>query len=68
MQFGISFLIPVQKSCHGNTVCGLEDGHLNESLSTKPVVSLNLLKSTRQYGFPSQELNERSGSGKSNGW
>ena len=44
---GICFLIPVQKGHHGTTVCGLEDGHFTESLSTKPVVLLNLLKSTR---------------------
>ena len=41
------FLIPVEKSHHGTTVCCLEDRHLIESLSTKPVVSLNPLKTTR---------------------
>ena len=44
---GISFLIPLQKGHHGTTVCGLEDGHFIESLSTKPFVLLNPLKSTR---------------------
>ena len=57
----------MRKGHHGTTVCGLEDGHFIESLSTKPIVCLNPLKSTRQYGFPPQQLNERSGSGKSNG-
>ena len=47
MQFDISFWIPVQKGHHGTTVCGLEDGCFIESLSTKPIVSLNPLKSTR---------------------
>ena len=43
----ISFMIPVQKGHHGTTVCGLEYGCFIESLSTKPFVLLNLLKSTR---------------------
>ena len=60
--FSKSLLFPVQTTVHG-----LEDGHFIESLSTKPIVSLNPLKSTRQYGFPPQQLNERSGSDKSNG-
>ena len=45
MQFGTSFLIVVQKGHHDTTVCGLQDGHLTELLSTIPVVTLNLLKS-----------------------
>ena len=65
---GISFFFPVQKDHHDTTMCGLEDRHFIDLLSTKPVVLLNLLKSTRQYGFPPQQLNERSGPGKSNGW
>ena len=44
---GISFCFPVQKGCHGTTVCGLEDGCFIESLSTKPIILLNSLKSTR---------------------
>ena len=43
---GISFLIPVQKGHHGTTVCGLEDGHFIESLSTKPVV---LIEPTEEH-------------------
>ena len=58
----------MQKGHHGTTVCGLEDGQYIESFSTKPIVLLNPLKITRQYGFPPQQLNERLGSGKSNGW
>ena len=29
-----AFCFPVQKGRHGTTVCGLEDGHFIESLST----------------------------------
>ena len=47
VQFGINILIPVQKGHHGTTVCGLEDWCFIESLYTKPVISLSLLKSTR---------------------
>ena len=32
--FHISLLFSCAKGCHGTTVCGLEDGHFNESLST----------------------------------
>ena len=39
-------LIPVM-SYHGTAVCGLQDGHLTESLSIIPVISLNPLKSMR---------------------
>ena len=52
MQYGISFC-SCTKGHHGTTVCelesafGLQDGHLTESLSAMPVVSLNLLKCTR---------------------
>ena len=66
--FGIKPFFPVQKGHHVTTVCGLEDRHFIESPSTKPVVCLKPLKSTRQYGFPPQQFNERSGSGKSDGW
>ena len=45
--FSISLCFPVQKGHHGTTVCGLEDGHFIELLSTKPIVCLNLLKSSR---------------------
>ena len=62
-----AFCFPVQKGPHGTTVCGLEDGHFIESLSTYQLL-LNLLKSTRQYGFPPQQFNDGSGSGMSNRW
>ena len=47
MQLAYTFCFPVQKGHHGTTVCGLEDGHFIEPLSTKPIVLLNLLKSIR---------------------
>ena len=50
----------MQKGQHGTTVCGLEDGHFIESLSTFQLL-LNPLKSSRQYGFPPQQFNEGSG-------
>ena len=66
--FGIkTFCFPVQKGHNGTTVCGLEDRHFIESLSTYQL-HLNPLRSTRQYGFPPQQFNDGSGSGMSNGW
>ena len=62
-----AFCFPVQKGHHGTTVCGLEDGCFIASLSTYQLL-LNLLKSTRQYGFPPQQFNDGSGSGMSNRW
>ena len=67
-EFHISLLFSCAKKPSWYHVCCLEDGHLIHSLSTKPIVWLNPLKSTRQYGFPSQQFNERSASGKSNRW
>ena len=57
----------MQKGSNGTTVCGLEDRHFIESLSTYQL-HLNPLRSTRQYGFPPQQFNDGSGSGMSNGW
>ena len=62
-----AFCFPVQKGHNGTTVCGLEDGHFIESLSTYQLF-LNLLRSTRQYGFLPQQFNDGSGSGMSNRW
>ena len=36
--FDISLLFSLQQGHHGTTVCGLEDEHFIESLSTKPIV------------------------------
>ena len=67
VHLALAFCFPVQRGCNGTTVCGLEDGHFIESLSTYQLL-LNPLRSIRQYGFPTQQFNDGSGSGMSNGW
>ena len=62
-----AFCSPVQKGHNGATVCGLEDRHFIELLSIYQLL-INLLRSTRQYGFPPQQFNDGSGSGMSNRW